>query len=154
MIQNRQSVVLTNSAGLPFGPTQRHPITKKVKLSQWPVTDHRNSYKFQDILYNVNNCYLNDCILQGISSGSSLMMRKHYMARQERRKHSTRGKHARQARLGELMSQLLQSYNINYCFKILEPFVLVFVGQTYCQSLIIERDATMPRIIIKKYYTF
>ncbi|XP_059047112.1 lysine-specific demethylase 5 [Achroia grisella] len=41
---------------------------------------------------------------QGVSSGSGLMMRKHYMARQERRKRglaaSTRGKHARQARLG------------------------------------------------------
>ncbi|KAL0859382.1 hypothetical protein ABMA27_010573 [Loxostege sticticalis] len=42
---------------------------------------------------------------QGMSSGSGLMMRKHYMARQERRKRglaaSTRGKHPRQARLGQ-----------------------------------------------------
>ncbi|CAD0206331.1 unnamed protein product [Chrysodeixis includens] len=40
---------------------------------------------------------------QGMSSGSGLMMRKHYMARQERRKRglaaSTRGKHPRQARM-------------------------------------------------------
>ncbi|RVE52903.1 hypothetical protein evm_002380 [Chilo suppressalis] len=41
---------------------------------------------------------------QGLSSGSGLMMRKHYMARQERRKRglaaTTRGKHPRQARMG------------------------------------------------------
>ncbi|XP_045539798.1 lysine-specific demethylase lid [Papilio machaon] len=42
---------------------------------------------------------------QGMSSGSGLMMRKHYMARQERRKRglavSTRGKHARQTRIAQ-----------------------------------------------------
>ncbi|XP_068624801.1 lysine-specific demethylase 5 [Battus philenor] len=42
---------------------------------------------------------------QGMSSGSGLMMRKHYMARQERRKRglaaSTRGKHPRQSRLAQ-----------------------------------------------------
>nr|XP_049705710.1 lysine-specific demethylase lid isoform X1 [Helicoverpa armigera] len=40
---------------------------------------------------------------QGVSSGSGLMMRKHYMARQERRKRglaaTTRGKHPRQTRM-------------------------------------------------------
>lgn len=42
---------------------------------------------------------------QGMSSGSGLMMRKHYMARQERRKRGlappTRGKHVRQTRMGQ-----------------------------------------------------
>ncbi|KAJ8707550.1 hypothetical protein PYW08_010802 [Mythimna loreyi] len=42
---------------------------------------------------------------QGMSSGSGLMMRKHYMARQERRKRglapTTRGKHPRQTRMGQ-----------------------------------------------------
>lgn len=40
-----------------------------------------------------------------MSSGSGLMMRKHYMARQERRKRGlappTRGKHVRQTRMGQ-----------------------------------------------------
>ncbi|XP_063389796.1 lysine-specific demethylase 5-like [Cydia fagiglandana] len=38
---------------------------------------------------------------QGISSGSGLMMRKHYMARQERRKNAARGKLARHPRMGQ-----------------------------------------------------
>ncbi|XP_072946087.1 lysine-specific demethylase 5 [Epargyreus clarus] len=46
---------------------------------------------------------------QGMSSGSGLMMRKHYMARQERRKRglaaTTRGKHPRQSRLAQTRAQ-------------------------------------------------
>lgn len=48
-------------------------------------------------------------LFQGVSSGSGLMMRKHYMARQERRKRglapAARGKHPRQARMSKCVRQ-------------------------------------------------
>ncbi|KAH9644988.1 hypothetical protein HF086_003318 [Spodoptera exigua] len=57
------------------------------------------------LLQKLEDLMLEGDLLEGMSSGSGLMMRKHYMARQERRKRGlappARGKHVRQTRMGK-----------------------------------------------------